>query len=280
MPVDTFGAMTKSFVQASRVLAEPAAELILAAVLVAAASSSLPVLAAESTGAVSLDDDPHLVGWWKFDESTGKTAVDSSKQAHPGTLEGGLSFETNSVPGRVGKALKFVGNDDGVRITGYKGITGIQARTVAVWIKTAASSGDLVSWGANEHGQMWTFGHVRGRIGVTPKGGYLYMKAGTHDDAWHHVAVTVEAADPPNLHDQVKLYHDGEVAEIDDIGLLDLWPIETGDSLDVRIGAGFRGILDDLRLYDRPLTEDEIKALFRLESDRPLTHPKQKRKDL
>jgi len=266
--------MTRLSVHALRVLAKRPAGRILAAVLVAAAPSSLPLLAADSVGAVSLDDDPHLVGWWKFDEASGKTATDSSKQAHQGTLEGVLSFDANSVPGRIGKALKFEGNSDGVRIAGYKGITGTQARSVAVWIKTAASSGDLVSWGTDDHGQMWTFGHVRGRIGVTPKGGYLYMKAATHDDAWHHVAVTVEAAAPPNLYDHVKLYRDGEVAEIDDIGLLDLWPIETGNSLDVTIGRGFKGILDDLRLYDRALSEDEIKALFRRQSDRPPTQSK------
>jgi len=261
--------MKKLFVHALRVLAERQASFILAAVLLAAALSRLSLLAADSAGAVSLDDDPHLVGWWKFDETTGKTATDSSRHAHQGTLEGALSFDTNSVPGRIGKALQFLGGSDGVRIAGYKGITGTQARSVAVWIKTTASSGDLVSWGTNEHGEMWTFGHVRGRIGVTPKGGYLYMKAGTRDEAWHHVAVTVAAAAPPNLHDHVKLYRDGEVAEIDDIGLLDLWPIETGDSLDVSIGRGFKGILDDLRLYDRALSEDEIKALFKQQSDRP-----------
>jgi hypothetical protein len=121
---------------------------------------------------------------------------------------------------------------------------------------------------------MWTFGHIRGRVGVTPKGGYFYMKAGTHDDAWHHVAVTVEAGSPPNLHDHVKLFRDGEVAEIDDIGLLDLWPIETGDSLDVSIGRRFKGSIDDLRLYGRALSEDEIKALFKLQSDRSITQPK------
>jgi hypothetical protein len=266
--------MMKLFAHAWRILAKRPAGLILAAALVASAPSSLPLLAADSVGTLSLDNDPHLVGWWKFDEATGKTATDSSKQAHPGTLEGALSFDSSSVPGRVGKALKFEGNGDGVRITGYKGITGTQARSIAVWIKTAASSGDLVAWGTDEHGQMWTFGHVRGRVGVTPKGGYLYMKAGTHDDAWHHVAVTVEAADPPNLHDHAKLYRDGEVAEIDDIGLLDLWPIETGNSLDVTIGRGFKGVLDDLRLYDRALSEDEIKAIFRLQSDRPLAQSK------
>ena len=137
--------MTRLFVHAWCVLAKRPADLILAAVLVAATPGSLQLFAADSVGAVSLDDDPHLVGWWKFDEATGKTTTDSSRQSHPGTLEGVLSFDTNSVPGRLGKALKFVGNGDGVRITSYKGITGTQARSVAVWIKTAASSGDLVS---------------------------------------------------------------------------------------------------------------------------------------
>ena len=266
--------MTNLFPCALRIVAGRSTHLALAAVLAAAVSIGLPLGAADSAGAVSLDADPHLVGWWKLDETTGTTAADSSKPAHPGALDGALSFDTNSVPGRVGKALKFTGSSDGMRIAGYKGITGTRARTAAVWIKTAASSGDLVSWGTNGPGKMWTFGHVRGRVGVTPKGGYLYMKAGTHDDAWHHVAVTVEAADPPNLHDHVRLYRDGEVAEIDDIGLLDLWPIETGDSLDVRIGRGFKGVLDDLRLYDRALSEDEIKALFRLQSDRPVVQTK------
>jgi hypothetical protein len=111
---------------------------------------------------------------------------------------------------------------------------------------------------------MWILGHVRERIGVTPKGGYLYMKAATADNQWHHVAVVVREASPPNLHDDVKLYKDGELAEIDDIGLLDLWPIETGDQLDVRIGRGFKGALDDVRIYNRALSEDEVKVLFTL----------------
>ena len=115
---------------------------------------------------------------------------------------------------------------------------------------------------------------IRGRIGVTPNGGYYYMKAATNDDAWHHVAVVIQPASPPNLHDHVKLFRDGELAEIDDIGLLDLWPIETGDKLDVSIGRRCKGLIDELRIYDRALSEDEIKALFKRESDRPLTQPK------
>lgn len=229
--------------------------------------------AAEKATLPVLDHDPHLAAWWTFDETSGRTAADSSPHKRHATLRDDLSFDTQSAPGRVGNALKLEGKDEGVRVPGFKGVTGPQARTVAVWLKTASASGEIVSWGSDEHGQMWTLGHIRSRIGVTPKGGYLYMKAATHDDAWHHVAAVVEPASPPNLHDHVKLYRDGVLAEIDDIGLLDLWPIETGDTLEVRIGRRFKGLLDDLRIYDRALSEEEVQALFKLQPQRPSTQP-------
>lgn len=236
----------------------------LIAVLAGSAEAQTP------TAAPSLDADPHLVGWWKFDDTSGKSAKDSIQHGHDGTLQGTLSFDTHSAPGRSGKAIKLEGNNDCIKVTGFKGVTGTGPRTVAAWIKASAAGGDIVTWGANDGGKMWIFGHVRGRIGVTPKGGYLYMKAGTDDDAWHHVAVVVREASPPNLHDDVKLFRDGAPAEIDDIGLLDLWPIDTGEQQDVSIGRRFKGLLDDLRIYDRALSEDEINALFKLEANRPL----------
>jgi hypothetical protein len=223
--------------------------------------------------AVTLDTDPHLVGWWKFDEASGKTTADSSGHDRSGALEGGASFETLSAPGRIGKAIKLDGKDQCVRVAGFKGVTGTQARTISAWVKTTTPGGQIVSWGIDDFGKMWMLSFIRGRVGVTPKGGYFYMKAGVHDDAWHHVAAVVRGASPPNLHDDVKLYRDGEVAEIDDIGLLDCWPIETGDKLDVTIGRRYKGLIDDLRVYDRALTDDEIKALFSLQSDRPLPKP-------
>ena len=73
----------------------------------------------------------------------------------------------------------------------------------------------------------------------------------------------VEKAPLPNLHDDVKLCQDGALGQIHDIGLLDLFPIETGVTLDVRIGRGFSGLLDDVRLYDRALTMEEVKGFAR-----------------
>jgi hypothetical protein len=219
---------------------------------------------------ITLDTEPRLVAWWKFDETSGKTAADSSKYGRKGTLKGDLSFDKDSVAGRIGKALKLGGEDNRIEIVGYKGITGTRPRTVTAWIKTTTSRGEIISWGAEDYGKMWEYCFIRGRLGVTPHGGYYYINDAVHDDQWHHVAVVVVEAELPNLHDDVRLYKDGTLAEIHDIGLLDLWPIETGAELNVTIGREFKGLIDDVRIYDRALSEDEIEVLFKLKSDRPL----------
>lgn len=210
---------------------------------------------------VDLDTDPALMGWWKFEETTGTEAADSSPYGRKGELKEGLTFETDSVAGKVGKALRFDGKNDLVQITKYKGVTGTKARTLAAWIKTKRGRGEFISWGSDEPGAMWFFGFFRSRPGVTPNGGYFYMKPHVNDDKWHHVAVVVVEADLPNLHDHVTLYLDGEEAEIDDIGLLDMWPIETGEEIDVRIGRGFQGTIDEVRIYERALSGEEIEKI-------------------
>ena len=217
----------------------------------------------------TLDTDPNLVGWWKFDETAGKTAVDSSPHHRKGTLTGDLSFRKNSATGKIGKALKLTG-EDYVQITNYKGVTGTKPRTVTAWIKTEEDQGEILAWGADDFGKMWFYRHIRGRVGITPSGGYLYMNDKTDDNQWHHVAVVVQEAELPNLHDDVKLYKDGRPAEIHDIGLLDLWPVDTGKDIDVRIGSQFIGLLDDVRIYDRALSDDEVKTIYDLKSNEPL----------
>lgn len=232
-----------------------------------------PCAVASARGATTLDTDPNLVGWWKFDETSGKTAADSSKHKRKGVVKGDLSFGTHSAAGKIGKALKLDG-DSYIEITKYKGVVGTHARTVTAWINTTTSKGEVMSWGADDFGQMFNVCFIRNRIGIRPNGGYYYMNDLINDGQWHHVAVVIKVAELPNLHDDAVLYRDGVVAEIHDIGLLDLWPIETGSDLDVRIGRGIKGLIDDVRIYDRVLSEDEVMALFKLESDRPLQKPK------
>jgi len=218
---------------------------------------------------VALDKDPHLVGWWKFEETKGTTAADSSKAKHNGTLSEGFTFETASVAGKVGRAIKLAA-DQYVEIKGYKGVTGTKPRSVVAWFKTKRNRGDIAVWGARDAGKQFRFGHIRGRLGMTPFGGYYYMKDYTNDDKWHHIVLVVTESDLPNLYDNVHIFIDGKVAEIDDIGLLGLLPIETAEEADVRLGAGFEGLLDEIRIYSRALTLDEAKAIYEGKSDKPL----------
>jgi len=236
--------------------------LILACLVALVSLSGSNVLAAEPPDAASLNADEHLAGWWTFDEDSGTTAKDSSKHGRDAKLSGDLSFDGGSVPGRIGKALKIDGSKGLVEVPGYKGVEGTAARTVCLWIRTKTSRGDVVLWGTQDFGQMWILRFIRGHVGVTPHGGYYYMEDSVHDEAWHHVGAVVGEAELPNLHDDVTLYLDGQVAQPDRIGLLDLWPIETGAEQDVAVGKGFQGEVDDLRIYDRALSDEEIKALF------------------
>ena len=208
--------------------------------------------------------EKNLVGWWKLDETTGTTVSDSSEHARKGTVEDGLSFDNSSATGRIGKALKFDGKRGRIKITGYKGITGTAPRSVAAWIKTSKNRGDIIRWGSNDAGKIFRFGFIRGRVGLDPSGGYLYVNDNLADDSWHHVVAVILKGDPPNLHDHAKLYVDGAPAAIHDIGLLDLWPLDTGDKEEVTIGRGFLGLIDEVRLYDRALSGKEIKQLFKL----------------
>jgi hypothetical protein len=246
--------------------------ILLASLLISASVLVQPCAAKDSPK--TLDNDPHLVGWWKLDETSGKIAVDSSKHKRNGALKGELAFGKDSVVGKIGKTLKLDGEDGYIEITKYKGVVGPHARTVTAWIKTTRSRGEVVSWGTDDFGQMFTFCFIRNRVGIKPNGGYYYMNDTIHDDQWHHVAIVIKKVELPNMHDDAVLYKDGVIAEIHDIGLLDLWPIDTGSDLDVRIGRGFKGSLDDVRIYDRVLSDEEVMALFKLESDRPLPKPK------
>ena len=206
---------------------------------------------------------PEPLVYYPFDQLDG-IVLDASGNGLDGAPNGGVQL----VPGGYANGCySFNGSDSYVQLE-----RPVQdSFTLAAWIKTTTASGEIVSWGTPDFGKMWTLGFIRGRVGVTPHGGYLYMNAETHDDRWHHVAVVVRQAEAPNLYDDVTLYLDGQVAVIHDIGLLDLWPIDTGNELDVRIGRNFKGLIDDLRIYSRVLSEDEIHALFTLDTNRPLT---------
>ena len=217
------------------------------------------------------------VAWWKLDDNAANATVVRSAGSYNGTNNSGYNMPQNtSLSHNAGRpegtgSFYFDGGNDYVQVTGYKGITGGNSRTCAAWVKTAATQqGAIVAWGSlTPNGSSWVFRvEPGGQLGVGVSGGSIKTISTTlNDNTWHHVAAVLSNDGTPNVN-EVKLYIDG-VQQTNTAGVL---AINTASLADVRIGAFtadinpdpnmyFRGLLDDVRIYDYALSAAEILAL-------------------
>jgi len=207
--------------------------------------------------------DPNLLGWWKLENEGSGAVVDSSGHDNHGTLHGDPQW----IDGYDGGALEFDGVDDYVNIDGYKGISAIdgvqQEFSIANWFRITARSGDneMVTWGTNTGTQRLSWRVHEGRLRTEHGDGNLRGNTYVNDGQWHHGALVV--TEGANLRvPATRLYVDG-VEDTVFSGSDNAYNL-TAD-VDVRIGMGgptgdrfFPGSIDDVRIYERVLTEDEI----------------------
>jgi hypothetical protein len=204
--------------------------------------------------------DPNLVGWWKFDEGSGGTVVDSSGYNNLGTLQGDPQW----VVGYVGDALEFDGVDDWVEVPHDSTLTVDNEVTVMAWINTERYIGPT---GDNWQGIM-AKGNPRSYSLYTQVSGALHFSTAGYGglssetiplNEWVHVcAMVIEGAH--------QYYIDGEEAGRNGSGIV--LP-GASDTATVRIGNArdnnreFLGMIDDPRIYNRALTQDEVKKAMR-----------------
>ncbi len=199
----------------------------------------------------------NLAGAWNLDEGSGTVAADSSGHGHTGTL-----FEANWDTGIQGSALSF--NDTGYVETGYAGITGTGSRTCCAWIKTLEANRVFVSWGLNTVGKKWRMRlDATGGLRIEVNGGSHFGQTFLADDEWHHTAIVLEDDGTPDVSETL-LYVDGMLETTASVGDE---PIDTDPTGELRIGrstydnAGFIGLVDEVRVYDRALSDGEILSL-------------------
>lgn len=78
---------------------------------------------------------------------------------------------------------------------------------------------------------------------------------------WHHIVVTWEGLDTGNKDARARLYIDGELrGTLKDIALAMKWEL---DKTGIYVAVNFIGLLDELALFDRPLTAAEVDRLHR-----------------
>ena len=222
-----------------------------------------PVWSFSTVPILPLSDDPNLVAQWTFDGDSGGVVLDQSGHGAHASLVGDVQL----VEGVDGDALEFDGSGgDYAEAAGYAGVTGTHSRTVSAWINTT-DYGEIASWGLDSAGQKWIFrvqesNGTLGAIRVEVNGGYQVGSIDVRDGEWHHVAAVLGDDSSPDVA-EISLYVDGFLenssAQLDE-------PIDTADGV-VRIGQSpwgsrpFTGRIDDVRIYDKAFTEDEMRQL-------------------
>jgi len=209
-----------------------------------------------------------LIGYWKLDEVEGDVAYNSTGDNH-GTLYREPIWQPQN--GNKGGALEFDGIDDYIG-TDFVLDPSSGAFSVFAWIKggepgqVIISQTDGIGTGETWLGITASDGNLMtglmppqvGRSVVFP----LESQSLITDDQWHHIGFVWDVA-------YRSLYVDGtEVAK--DTQALILAPLKYANG-GMYIGAGknlesgtfFSGLIDDVRIYGKALTAEEIVALAR-----------------
>jgi hypothetical protein len=245
----------------------------------------------EPTPPMTLADG--LVGYWKLDDRSTALVVDSSDLGNDGTVQGAPSLlMAGLLPPKITfddrGAYSFVAMNDAVVVPDAASLRPAKL-TVAVWVNLASQSARGTNCGAADPMLQYIVHrrNMRGSEGnfegialmKEAEGTFAFLlstNAGQQDYAhsqtvattgrWYHVAGTFDGA-------VIQLYVDGSLeatkthpSPIDYDPTRPLYIARTGECApsgegDATWDARFNGALDDLRIYNRVLTVDEVGRL-------------------
>lgn len=218
-----------------------------------------------------------LIGYWSFDEGTGSIAHDSSGYDNDGTISG--ATWTNGISGT---ALEFDGINDYVEISDVSDyVFNDESVTFSAWVQIVDNSIDYRTFmylgDTNNYDREPYFfmgksrsGYVNGRLfmNVVPNDQIYYLAVSDQDgdalpkDTWIHVTGVV---DYENL--LIHLYINGNLEDSVPLGSYNL-----GDASQLKLRFGMtsfttsdlqhKGLLDEIRIYNRALSALEIKYLY------------------
>jgi hypothetical protein len=193
-----------------------------------------------------------LVGYWPFDEGSGTIAKDYSGNGNNGTLVNGPTWTT----GKVGGALSFDGVDDYVNVNNVNPFQG--NFTVALWLNFSqvnkSTDNAIVGNGTPTFNQGL---HLGERGGKAYFGFYNNDTAGNQSlviNRWYHITFIYDGAQ--------KIYIDGSRDAIRSTSgyQSSLLNTEIGRYPWAQ-GHLMKGLIDEVRIYNRALSDAEIKAL-------------------
>jgi hypothetical protein len=200
-----------------------------------------------------------LGGWWTFDEGTGAVAYDSSGNGNDGTLHGPVEWTPD---GKINGALAFTGPYNYVLVPDAPSLNPTREISIAAWINPSWTDNNRIlqkseGTGDNQYRLLKEWGdhtkfHLSGVGELFPH--HVLPPLGE----WTHLGATYDGS-------SMKLYFDATVvAEMDASG-----DIATSNGTlcigrkheTAPVGDEFNGLMDDVRIYNRALSESEIQQL-------------------
>ncbi len=203
------------------------------------------------------------IGWWTLDETEGTSALDSGSLNNEGILMNGLNFSNDSVEGRIGNALHFDGVDDQVLVSDLSLLSGDDV-TIAMWFNPdyniSAGTGrvDFTYWqtGGGHPNITKLSGRISFRCYLNEYEEVFKVSTTTGSwtaGTWYHIAGT----------------YDGRKLEIYVNGILQSTLYQQGTQRPASgfyFGNGFsvpfEGKIDDVRIYNRALSDQEVTDLY------------------
>jgi hypothetical protein len=206
-----------------------------------------------------------LVAWWKFDEAEGSNAVDSSDNEFAGTLIGNPQWQPAA--GKIGGALAFDGDGDSIECGPDEGLNITGAVTIAAWIKLSKSTADQKIAGNQDNisgGYKLSIFSDKAELEVRDSGNLLrnnrFVDGGTvlQPDVWYHIVGTYSQGGSIKTYVNAKLDREQETTNI---LAASSGPLKIGCE-PFSGGCQFNGLMDDLRIYNYPLSDAEVEALY------------------
>ena len=218
--------------------------------------------------------DNSVVGYWKLD---GGQALDYSGNGNHGTVNGALAGEGTF--GGEGGALVFDG-DDLVTTPAIETSMGTGGYALMFWVKRP-EVGDFPGTYHEDPFAYWKAGNgieiylvdaddvnsggkdTTGQLLVTQNivgtGGLLHTGVSVDDDLWHHVAFVRALPNTLVAYVDGRLTNSGVVEEIDFPTFAA--PVRLGEHKSP--STAFHGELDEVILFNRALSPDEIETYYR-----------------
>lgn len=183
-----------------------------------------------------------------FDGADDSIAYDDSVNQYTAKVAGTTFIEDTE----RGKVAHFTETDN-IELDNYTGILNGKARTTSSWIKTSDHKGDIIQWGRAATGKQWKLRLINGKVRLIVNGSTISGTTIVNTNQWRHITVVA----PDNKIANIKIYIDGnlENVTVNDGGSDN---INTKLDSNVEIGGSYTGLIDNVVIHDRALTEDEI----------------------